>query len=149
MLLDMSATFDTIYHKIMLDRLQEWFCLEALHWIGWSATSIIVSSQSKSDLHSLIFGVPQGSVVGALLFIMYTTPLSFILSKAKNIKHQVYADDTQVHNSSNTSSFKDFIHNLQNCLVSVQVWMYQNKLKLDPDKTEFLLTTKTEILAFP
>ena len=56
---------------------------------------------------------------------MYTTPLSSVLSKAKDIKHHLYADDTQVHNSFNTSSFKD--------------WMYNKKLKLKSDKTEFLV----------
>ena len=55
---------------------------------------------------------------------MYTTPLSSVLSKAKDIKHYLYACDTQVHNSFNTSSFKDSMNN--------------NKLKLNPDKTEFL-----------
>ena len=73
---------------------------------------------------------------------MYTTPLSSVLSKAKDIKHHLYADDTQVHNSFNTCSFKDSIHNLQNSLVSVQDWMYNNKLKLNPDKTEFLVIGK-------
>ena len=48
----------------------------------------------------------------------------------------LYADDTQVYNSYNISSFNDSI---QNSLVTVLDWMYKNKLKLNPDKTEFLL----------
>ena len=87
----------------------------------------------------LIFEVHQGSVLGPLLFMMYTMPLSSLLHKAKDIKHQLYTDNTQVQNSFNTSSFDNFIHNLQTSLVSVQDLMYKNKLKLNPDKTEFLL----------
>ena len=78
-------------------------------------------------------------MLGPLLFIIYTTPLNSVLSKAKEIKHHLYADDTRVHNSFNTSSFKKSTQNVQNSLVSVQHWMYKNKLKLNPDKTEFLL----------
>ena len=70
---------------------------------------------------------------------MYTKPLSCLLRKAEDIKHHLHADDKEVHNSFNTSSFDNSIHNLQNSLVSVQDWMYENKLKLNPDNTEFLL----------
>ena len=65
---------------------------------------------------------------------MTTNQLSSVLSKDTDIKHQ--EDDTQVHNSFNTSSFK---RSTQNSLVSVQDLVYKNKLKLNPDKTEFLL----------
>ena len=82
--------------------------------------------------------MPKGSVLGLHLFIMYTTPLSSVLSPAKDTKHHLYNDDTQVH----TSSFKDSIHNLKNSLVSVHDWMYKNKLKLNPNKTEFLVIGK-------
>ena len=113
-----------------------------LHWIGWSATSNIVSSPSKSHPSGLIlsnsfvvYGTP-GIKPGPLLFIMYTNPLSSVLSKAKDIKHHLNADDTQVHSSFNMSSFYNSIQNLQNSIVSVLKWMYKNKLKLNPDKTK-------------
>ena len=125
-LLDLSAAFDTIHHQILLNRLTEWFGLggEALKWVvSLSAylqhrfQSVQISS-IKSNSMELIFRVPQGSVLGPLLFIMYTTPLNSLLRKAEDIKHHLYADDTQVHNSFNTSSVDNSIHNLQNLLVS-------------------------------
>ena len=124
--------------------MKEWFGLDgiALDWVvrylKHRVQSVQISS-TRSNPIELIFGVPQGSVIGPLLFIMYTTPLSYVLSIAKDIKPHLYAGDTQVHNSFNASSFKDSIHNLQNSLVTVQDWMYNNKLKLNPDKTEFLV----------
>ena len=56
------------------------------------------------------------------------------------VKHHLffYADNTQVLNSFNMSSLEDSIQNRQNFLVSVQERMFKNKLKLNPDKTEFL-----------
>ena len=78
-------------------------------------------------------------MLGPLLFIIYTTPLRSVLSQAKDIKHHLYTESAQVHNSFNTSSLNDSIQNLQNSLVSVQDWMYKNKLKLNPDQTKFLL----------
>ena len=93
-------------------------------------------------------------MLGTLLFILYTKPLSKLLGKSKDINHHLYADDTQVYTSFNTSNFRSFITKLQNCLVSVKDWMYQNLLKLNPDKTEFILIgnnviAKNSILIFP
>ena len=63
----------------------------------------------------LMVGVAHGSVLRQLLFNMFTTSLSWDLSKANecnDIKHQLYTDDTQVHNSFNTCSFKNSIPHL-------------------------------------
>ena len=143
-LLDLSAAFDTIDHDILLRRLTDWFGIGdvALKWV----TSYLDQRSQSININgtlsipfTLLFGVPQGSVLGPLLFIMYTTPLSKLLKSAKDIFHHLYADDTQVYNFFNTSNFCSSIKNLQNCLVSVKDWMFKNKLKLNPDKTEFLL----------
>ena len=88
---------------------------------------------------SLICGVPQGSVLGPLLFILCTTPLSPIITKFEYLQHNLYVDDTQIFTSFNTSNHSNKIKSLQECLTSVQDWMFTNKLKLNPDKTEFML----------
>ena len=108
---------------------------------GQGAYNVYTQPQPNPNHTANIYpnGNQQGSVLGPLLFILYTTPLSQILSSYQDINHHLYADDTQAYTSFNTSTFKPNIQQLQNCLVNVQDWMYQNKLKLNPDKTEFLV----------
>ena len=90
---------------------------------------------SKADLK---FGVPQGSVLGPLLFTLYTTPLSSMIFEHA-IPHHLYADDSQLYVSFASGDSAAALNGLQSCLASVQSWMSTNKLKLKPDKTEFLL----------
>ena len=90
---------------------------------------------SRSDLS---FGVPQGSVLGPLHFTLYTTLLSSLIS-GRAIPHHLYADNSQLYISFSSGNSAAALNGLQSCLASVQSWMSTNKLKLNPDKTEFLL----------
>ena len=89
----------------------------------------------------LKFGVPQGSVSGSLLVTLYTTPLSSMIS-GHAIPHHLYADDSQLYVSFASGDSAAALNGLQSCLASVLSWMSTNKLKLNPDKTEFLLIGK-------
>ena len=90
-------------------------------------------------MFKLKFGVPQGSVLGPLLFSLYTTPLSQVIRKYTGVRYHFYADDTQLFiHLSPDDSLKSF-DRLKSCLNDIQVWMSENKLKLNPDKTEFIV----------
>ena len=116
-LLDLSAAFDTIDHQILLDRLK-WFGIEgsALSWFQsylQSRTFSVFARGTMSSPSIATFGVPQGSVLGPLLFIMYTTPLSSVISTL-SVDHHLYADDTQLFISFSPKNFVQTAQNLQN-----------------------------------
>ena len=143
-LLDLSAAFDTIDHDTLLSCLlaRFGFAGSALKWfrsyLQDRFQSVKIGS-SLSNLFKLKFGVPQGSVLGPLLFSLYTTPLGQVIRKYTGVKYHFYADDTQLFiHLSPDDSLKSFDH-LKSCLNDIQVWMSENKFKLNPDKTEFIV----------
>ena len=142
-LLDLSAAFDTIDHSLLYDCLHDWFGLDGtvLLWIKSYLSNRkqkIKIGDSFSESVILPFGVPQGSVLGPLLFTLYTSPLSQVISKF-NVTHHLYADDTQIYLAVDSRNFDSSMEELTECLKSVQEWMVGVKLKLNPEKTEFII----------
>ena len=98
-LLDLSAAFDTVDHGIMLRRLDSRFRVKGVvhQWMhsylsGWS--SRVTVDGELSDPWPLQYGVPQGSVLGPILFSTYIAPISDII-KRHQIHYILYADDIQ------------------------------------------------------
>ena len=142
-LLDLSAAFDTIDHSILIERLSSWFGLNGtvLSWMKsyLSHRSFKVTlNGTESSVFQLFYGVPQGSVLGPLLFTLYTTPLSSLISHS-TVNHHLYADDTQLFVSFYSLNFSANILHLQDTISNVSAWMSSNMLSLNHSKTEFLL----------
>ena len=142
-LLDQSAAFDTLDHSILLHRLSTWFGISSvsLQWLTSylsSRTSTLETSPHSSPSSHFTSGVPQGSVLGPVLFNHYTTSLSSLIS-ASSISHLLYADDTQLFVSFIHTNFLSAINNLQSTITIISSWMSSNYLALNPSKTEFLL----------
>ena len=87
----------------------------------------------------LQYRIPQGSVLGPVLFSLYTNPISSIIHSHCSNNHHFYADDTQLCIAFSPTDFSHSIHKLQNCLNDIQNFMFANKLKLNSEKTEFIL----------
>ena len=86
-------------------------------------------------------GVTQESVLGTILFSLYLSPLGGICCK-HNVKFHGYADDLQNYLSFKLGIEVDkecCIKNLQNCIAEIRVWMHTNLLKLNDEKTEFIM----------
>ena len=142
-LLDLSAAFDTIDHTILLDRLNV-YCGISLLALGW------LKSYLSGRTHSVKVGStlshPAVLQYGPILFSLYTYPISSIIHSHSSINCHFYADDTQLYITLSPANFSHSMQKLKNCLNGIQNFMFTNKLKLNPDKTEFILIGSPKIL---
>ncbi len=141
-LLDLNAAFDTIDHNILLNRLE--------NFVGISGSALLLLKSYLSDCHQFIavneevshrsqvqFGVPQGSVLGPLLFTLYMLPLGNIIRKY-GVSVHCYADDTQLYISLRPGETHQ-IEKLMECIVDIKKGMTSNLLMLNSEKTEVLI----------
>jgi hypothetical protein len=141
-LLDLSAAFDTIDHDILLQRLECDIGVKgtALSWFKsyLSDRYQFVNVNQNSSPHSRVtFGVPQGSVLGPILFTLYMMPLGNII-RNHDINFHCYADDTQLYLSMKPNESTQ-IDRLSACVKDIKTWMTLNYLLLNPEKTEVIV----------
>ena len=106
-LLDLSAVFDTIDHRILLNRLSSNFgisgsALSLLSSYLLNRSQFVTVNNSSSSTLPLHTGVPQGSVLDPLLFTLYTTPLGYIFDNT-SVKFHLYGDELYISFSSTDS----------------------------------------------
>ena len=142
-LLDMSAAFDTVNYNILVDRLSLNFGIQSSalsflrSYLSGRSQSVLIDS-TFSDSCPITTGVPQGSVLGPLLFSLYTTPLSYLLDSS-SLSYHFYADDTQLYISFKACDAASALGVLSGTLDELHKWLSRNFLSLNPAKTEFLL----------
>ena len=84
-------------------------------------------------------GSPRAPSLVPFFFSLYTNPISSIIQSHTSINYHFYADDTQLYISLSPANFSHCIQKLKNCPNDIQNFMFTNKLKLNPDKTKFIL----------
>ena len=129
---------------MLLGYLKSWFGLvgTVLKWFASYLSDrcqTVKIGSTLSELSKVIYGIPQGSVLGPLLFSLYTTPLSKIIHLHPHIKFHFYVDDTQLYIHLSHKNASAALAKLNACLIDVQRWMSLSKLKLNPEKTEFIV----------
>lgn len=139
----MSSAFDTIDHDALLTRLHTRYGISgtAIVWFR----SYLVDRYQQVVIHghssrpvSFQFGVPQGSVLGPLLFALFFAPIEDIIS-AHGLKVMVYADDTQLYVSiSSLDDHPSALSLLETCTRDILIWCTINGLACNPDKTEII-----------
>ena len=134
--------FDTIDHNILITRLS---VSMALFWAGSSLTYYFAPSvlnvktaSRPSILPLMVFSKALFSALYIILFIMYTTPVSTLISSL-SLDHHLYADDTQLFFSFYPLNYDSSISHIQNAFQHFSPWMTANLITLNCSKTEFLL----------
>ncbi|GFR88592.1 reverse transcriptase-like protein [Elysia marginata] len=120
-LLDLSAAFDTIDHSILKRRLQMSFGIRgsALTWFESYLTNrqqTVVTGQYRSSPVTLRYGVPQGSVLGHVLFSLYAQPLTDIFD-THGFSFHIYADDSQLYGSTEVNDVSVVTQSLNECVI--------------------------------
>ena len=136
--LDLKKAFDTVNHDILIKKLKNYgIGNNELLWFESylnNRSQVVNVNSTLSDFQPVNIGIPQGSILGPLLFIIFVNCLPDVVDKCKTV---MYADDTSIMCKANN------VHELQSqlnaCLSKVAAWFKVNKLTLNIDKTKFMI----------
>ena len=136
--LDLFKAFDTIDHKILLHKLEHYeFCGVVIEWFKYDLSNrkkYVSYNSGESEQKDIVCGVPQGSILGPLLFILYVNDIT---NTSNVLEFILFADDTTILYSHPN------IDNQINCkneeLKEVSNWFKANKLSVNASKTNYMI----------
>ena len=138
--LDLSAAFDTVDHQLLLSDFSdcgvEGTALFLLESYLENREQCVAIGESRSGPTTLQYGVPQGSVLGPVLFTVYTGTLAFLL-EAHGVSYHFFVDDTQLY--IRVEDADEAKQRLLSLLSDLKIWMARRKLKLNDGKTEIIV----------
>jgi len=135
--IDISKCFDSIDHKFLLTKLEKHGIRKNIGWFKSYLSGrqqAVINNGTLSDKRLVKAGVPQGSVLGPFLFILFANDISNFIN---NGQINCYADDALIYVSGN--NLKEAEKQLQQCIDAVEYWYTENKLKVNARKTEVMI----------
>ncbi len=153
-MLDLSAAFDTVSHEVLFNTLESQFGISGtvLNWFRSYLSNrkqrILIGHSTMSDAYNLDCGVPQGSCLGPVLFVLYISSLYDVISTHLPKVHG-YADDHQLYISfkPGPDTENECISAMEACISDVRRWMLLNRLMINDSKTEVMLIGTWQQLA--
>ncbi|CAB0043349.1 unnamed protein product [Trichogramma brassicae] len=138
---DFSKAFDAIPHALLLRKLRMIGCDEgSLRWfasyLSGHAQAVRSPDGSHTPLVPVSSGVPQGSVLGPLLFIIFINDLPTVLDKAQ---HMIYADDTQILITGPSRPIAGLVTAANSEIAAICEWARSNLIRLNSNKTGAML----------
>ena len=139
-LLDYSKAFDCANHQLILAKLQKYgFHKDALKWMQSYLTNRsqkVCTEEDSSPWKCMINGVPQGSILGPLLFTILISDIKLVI---KNGKYHLYADDTQLYYKCKVNNISETIKKINSDLDGISDFSTRNCLKLNNDKSNYII----------
>lgn len=140
--LDLSAAFDMIDHQLLIRRLELSYgvsgtALDLVNSYLHGRSQVVNVNGQCSPSAQCVIGVPQGSVLGPLLFSAFISPIANV-TKSFGVEQHQYADDTSLFITVSRDDRVTQVQRLSECTLEVQSWFTLNGMALNPDKSEVL-----------
>jgi len=146
--IDLKKAFDTVNHQILLTKLEHYgirnIALELFKSYLKNRKQFVSLNGVESDMNTVTCGVPQGSVLGPILFLLYINDLPNISNKLKIF---LFADDTNIYLESD--DLKSLETDMNNELIVLYDWLCVNRLSLNISKTNYVIFRAPNKLKFP
>jgi len=138
--IDFRKAFDCVDHNILISKLEKYGIRgTALRWITnylLDRKQYTLFNSKQSSLRTVTCGVPQGSILGPLLFLLYVNDFP---KASNNITTILFADDANCFTSG--ANITNIMQNLNTSLTNIYTWTKANKLTINIDKTHYILFT--------